>query len=97
MNDTPNDLTWVGPPPREPEANTFTDEDLKRLQEMGTVELERWIRGEIDMPSLYSLIARLEAAEECARVLDFHVVNKCSESDEHDESALGKWRKACGR
>lgn len=75
----------------------FTDDDLKRLQEeMGTIEQERWIRGETNLAPLEALIARLEAAEtfvEIAMRLD------CVDSALARQAidAGNAWRKAAGK
>lgn len=68
---------------------SFSDEDLKRLrEEMGTVEQERWIRGETNVAPIEALIARLEAAERCAGHLN-NVAPGCE--------LYVAWRKAAGK
>jgi hypothetical protein len=68
---------------------TFSDEDLKRLKEEVSL-------GDVSHTSpneLASLLARLEAAEVCAKLLDL------KGSDEFtfaDEDAVRAWRKAAG-
>lgn len=72
---------------------TFTDEDLKRLEEMGTVEKERWIRGETNVAPLEALVSRLQAAESAIPDLMQHGAIMCRNC----MSKVSAWRKVAGK
>ena len=76
---------------------SFSDDDLKRLKE----ELGRWLgihtNPELTDPmfslsskTINALLARLEAAEECVKLMLQDIPLPL------EEKALKAWRKACG-
>jgi hypothetical protein len=60
----------------------FTDDDLKRLEEM----LQRYDLSDVTFEQWNALLARLEAAERVCRAA--HMV---------DEGTMNAWRKAAGK
>jgi hypothetical protein len=66
---------------------SFNDEDLKQLKSTGTFGFQ------IGWKEIQALVARLEAAERCARYLDAIYE---SERSPIENDALNEWRKAKG-